>query len=64
MDAWVGISGAWRITVDLFNVTNRAWNDITYYYAYRHPGESFASVGPVVHPGMPRTLHVTASIAY
>ena len=65
LDARIGWHrGAWKVNVDLFNLANHAWNDITYYYAYRHPGEANASVGPVVHPGMPRTARLTVARSY
>ena len=59
LDAQVGWKDEhWAVHLDVFNLTNRAWNDITYYYAYRHPGETAASVGPVIPPGLPRTLRL------
>jgi hypothetical protein len=63
LDARLGWKGEhWGIHLDVFNLTNRAWNDITYDYAYRHPGETAASVGPVIHPGLPRTLRLGVSL--
>jgi hypothetical protein len=50
---------AWRYSIEIFNLLNTRWNDITYAYVSRHPGEPNASLDEVVHPGVPRTLRVT-----
>jgi len=52
----------WRASVDLFNLANARWNDITYAYVARHPGEAYATPDTVIHPGTPRTVRV--SIGY
>jgi hypothetical protein len=52
----------WRFAVDVFNVMDKKWNDITYYYASRLPGEVNSVPDYVVHPGVPRTIR--ASFTY
>jgi hypothetical protein len=47
------------VTVDVFNLTNRAVNDIEYHYASRLPGEATAVEDRHLHPAEPRTLRVT-----
>ena len=47
----------WQAELDLFNVANVRWNDITYYYVSRLRREPYAVADYVVHPGVPRTLH-------
>lgn len=49
----------WRFTLDVFNLFDKKWNDITYYYAVRLPGEATAEPDYVVHSGVPRTLRAT-----
>ncbi len=46
----------WRVSVDVFNLFNRKWNDIEYYYVSRLPTESAPRPDFVVHPGVPLTL--------
>ncbi len=49
----------WRIAVDVFNILDKKWNDITYYYATRLPGETNTVPDYVVHSGVPRTIRAT-----
>lgn len=49
----------WRFTVDMFNIFDKKWDDIEYYYAVRLPGEASAQPDYVVHSGVPRTLRAT-----
>jgi outer membrane receptor protein involved in Fe transport len=46
----------WLMAVDVFNLFDKKWNDIEYYYASRVPGEAAARPGFVVHPGVPLTV--------
>jgi outer membrane receptor protein involved in Fe transport len=46
----------WRLAVDVFNILDKKWNDITYYYATRLPGETNTVPDYVVHSGVPRTV--------
>jgi outer membrane receptor protein involved in Fe transport len=48
----------WRLAVDVFNLFNKKWNDIEYYYATRLQGEAVAQPDYVVHPGVPLTVRV------
>jgi outer membrane receptor protein involved in Fe transport len=50
----------WHFAAEMFNLANSHWDDITYYYASRHPGEALASVDSVIHPGTPRTWRLSA----
>jgi outer membrane receptor protein involved in Fe transport len=49
----------WRFVLDVFNLFDKKWNDITYYYATRLSGEPNSQPDLVVHPGVPRTLRGT-----
>lgn len=53
----------WQVGIDVFNLTNARWNDITYYYALRHPGEAFATPDYVIHPGTPRTIRLSVRLS-
>ena len=46
----------WKVAIDVFNITDKKWNDITYYYAVRLPGQANAAPDYVVHSGIPRTV--------
>ncbi|MBS0419613.1 MAG: TonB-dependent receptor [Proteobacteria bacterium] len=48
--------GKWLLAVDVFNLFNRKWNDIEYYYASRLQNEPAARPDFVVHPGVPLTV--------
>jgi len=52
----------WRLALDVFNLFDRKWNDIEYYYASRLQNEAAARPDFVVHPGVPLT--VRASFQY
>lgn len=47
------------LSFDVFNLFNKKFDDIQYYYASRLPGETVAVDGRIVHPGEPRALRVT-----
>lgn len=49
-------SQKWLLAVDVFNLFDRKWNDIEYYYASRLQGEPAARPDFVVHPGVPLTI--------
>jgi len=46
----------WMLALDVFNLFDRKWDDIQYYYASRLQNESAARPDFVVHPGVPLTL--------
>jgi len=46
----------WLLAIGVFNLFNRRWDDIEYYYAARLPGEAAARPDFVVHPGVPVTI--------
>ena len=46
----------WRLSVDVFNLFDKKWDDIEYYYASRLAGEAAARPDYVVHPGVPLTV--------
>lgn len=46
----------WRLAVDVFNLFDKKWNDIEYFYASRLQNESAARPDYVVHPGVPLTV--------
>lgn len=46
----------WQATVDIFNIANVKWNDISYYYASRLKNEPAPVADYVVHSGVPRTV--------
>jgi outer membrane receptor protein involved in Fe transport len=46
----------WLLAVDVFNLFDRKWNDIEYYYASRLQNEPAARPDFVVHPGVPLTV--------
>src|SRR5437762_13915710 len=46
----------WQLAVDVFNLFNKKWDDIQYYYASRLQGEPAARPDFVVHPGVPLTV--------
>ena len=48
--------GRWLLAVDVFNLFDKKWNDIEYYYVSRLRGEAAARPDFVVHPGVPRTV--------
>lgn len=48
--------GHWLAALDVFNLSNVAWNDIEYYYVSRLQNEAAPAADYVVHPGIPRTL--------
>jgi outer membrane receptor protein involved in Fe transport len=58
LDAQIGFRGAdhWLAALDIFNVADVRWNDITYYYVSRLRNEATPQADYVVHPGVPRTL--------
>lgn len=46
----------WLAAVDVFNLFDKKWDDIEYYYASRLQGEAAARPDYVVHPGVPLTV--------
>jgi hypothetical protein len=52
----------WRVALDVFNLFDRKWNDIEYYYVSRLQNEASPRPDFVVHPGVPLT--VRASLQY
>lgn len=46
----------WLLAVDVFNLFDRKWDDIEYYYASRLQNEPAARPDFVVHPGVPLTV--------
>jgi outer membrane receptor protein involved in Fe transport len=48
--------GRWLLALDVFNLFDKKWNDIEYYYVSRLKGEAAASPDFVVHPGVPLTV--------
>ncbi len=46
----------WLAALDLFNLFDTQWNDITYYYVSRLQNEAGPQAGYMLHPGVPRTL--------
>jgi outer membrane receptor protein involved in Fe transport len=46
----------WLLAVDVFNLFDKKWDDIEYYYASRLQGEPAARPDFVVHPGVPLTV--------
>lgn len=47
------------LTLDVFNLFNKKFDDIQYYYGSRLPNEATAVDGRIVHPGEPRAVRVT-----
>jgi outer membrane receptor protein involved in Fe transport len=48
----------WLLAVDVFNLFDKKWNDIEYYYTSRLQSEPAARPDFVVHPGVPLTVRV------
>ena len=46
----------WLLAVDVFNLFDKKWDDIEYYYASRLKNEPAAAPDYVVHPGVPLTV--------
>lgn len=46
----------WLLALDVFNLFDRKWDDIQYYYASRLQNEPAARPDYVVHPGVPLTV--------
>jgi len=49
-------SRCWLVALDVFNLFDKRWNDIEYYYASRLKGEAAARPDYVIHPGVPLTV--------
>ena len=58
LDAQIGFRSVnhWLAALDIFNVADVRWNDITYYYVSRLKNEATPQADYVVHTGVPRTL--------
>jgi outer membrane receptor protein involved in Fe transport len=50
--------GRWLLAADVFNLADKKWNDIEYYYVSRLRNESAPHPDFVVHPGVPRTVRM------
>jgi outer membrane receptor protein involved in Fe transport len=50
--------GRWLLAIDVFNLADKKWNDIEYYYASRLRNEAAPRPDFVVHPGVPRTVRM------
>jgi outer membrane receptor protein involved in Fe transport len=46
----------WRLALDVFNLFDKKWNDIEYYYVSRLQNEASPRPDFVVHPGVPLTV--------
>jgi outer membrane receptor protein involved in Fe transport len=46
----------WRLALDVFNLFDKKWDDIEYYYVSRLRNEASPRPDFVVHPGVPLTL--------
>ena len=54
-----------RANVELFNAANAKVSDIDYYFVSRLPGEPLTGVADIhTHPAVPRTLRVSAIVAF
>jgi outer membrane receptor protein involved in Fe transport len=54
-----------RATADIFNLFNGRVSDIDYYFASRLPGEPLGGVDDIhFHPAVPRTIRISAVIAF
>jgi hypothetical protein len=62
LDPWLPKGS--EVTLDVFNLTDRAVNDIQYFYESQLPGEAAPVADRHVHPGEPRTLRLTLAIAF
>ena len=48
--------GKWLLALDVFNLFDKKWDDIEYYYASRLQNEAAAVPDYVIHPGVPLTI--------
>jgi len=54
------LSEDWKVSLDVFNLFNRAADDIDYYYTSRLPGEPLAGVADYhTHPAEKRAFRLT-----
>ncbi|MEP6884624.1 MAG: TonB-dependent receptor [Gammaproteobacteria bacterium] len=58
VDAQIGFRKAdhWLVALDIYNLADVKWNDVTYYYVSSLKNEAAPQADYVVHPGVPRTL--------
>lgn len=49
----------WRVAVDVFNLFDKEWNDIEYYYESQLQNEAAPQADYHVHPGGPRTARLS-----
>jgi outer membrane receptor protein involved in Fe transport len=55
----------WRVSLDVFNLFDRAASDIDYYYVSRLPGEPAGGEPDIhFHPVEPRSLRLTATLRF
>jgi hypothetical protein len=65
LNAEVGshIHGPWTLTLQVFNLLDRAVSDVDYYYVSRLPGEPAAGIADVhSHPQGPRSVRFVVSM--
>lgn len=59
------VSQGLELALDVLNLTDRRYNDISYFYTSRLPGEPAAGVADVhLHPAEPRTVRLTARFSF
>ena len=52
-------SDRWLVALDIFNLFDKKWNDIEYYYVSRLANEASPQPDYVVHPGVPLTVRLS-----
>jgi len=50
---------SWRVALDVFNLLDKDWNDIEYFYESQLQSESSPQADYHVHPGEPRTFRLS-----
>jgi outer membrane receptor protein involved in Fe transport len=58
------LSSSSELTLDIFNLFDRAANDIEYFYESRLRGETVAVADRHVHPAEPRTVRLTLRVGF
>jgi outer membrane receptor protein involved in Fe transport len=55
--------GAWSVTLEVFNLLDRAASDVDYYYTSRLPGEPIDGISDIhFHPQGPRSFRLAVSM--
>lgn len=49
----------WRVALDVFNILDKEWNDIEYYYESQLQSETSPEADYHIHPGEPRTARLS-----